>query len=98
MSATTNSTNAELIKLNSHFLMAAQKELSVNPISAKHKFGMDDQVASFVTSMSPLDIQRMAESGVCVIKFKFEAESLPYLTNYIGGDDLAITQAVLGAK
>jgi|GEM_PF-4756378 hypothetical protein len=98
MSAIANSTNAELIKLNSHFLMAAQRQLSINPITAKHKLGMDEETANFVSSMSPLDIQRMAESGICVIKFKFEVESLPYLTNYINGDDLAITQAVLGAK
>jgi len=96
MSGTINVSNLELEKLNSHFLMLAQKHLSSNPITAKHKLGVDDATAEFLTSMSPLDIQRLAESGICTVQFRFDSASLNHLSNYIAGDDLAITQAVLG--
>lgn len=88
--------NAELIKLNQHFLMFAQKHLSANPMSAKYKLGVDDKTAAFLSSMSPLDIQRLSESGVSAIQFRFNEASIAHLNNYISGDDLALTQAVLG--
>jgi hypothetical protein len=76
--------------------MLAQKHLVANPITAKFKLGIDEPTATFLSSMSPLDIQRLSESGVCAIQFRFDESSLPHLNKYISGDDLALTQAVLG--
>lgn len=88
--------NRELTKLNYQFLMVAQKQLLQDPISAKYKLGMDDSTADFLSSISVTDIQKLAESGVCAVQFRFDKSSITHLTNYISGDDLAITQAVLG--
>lgn len=96
MTMIANQANSDLVKLNSHFLMVAQKQLTTDPISAKHKLGLDDSTAEFISQLSPLDIHKLAESGISAITFRFEEESLSHLANYIAGDDLAITQAVLG--
>ncbi len=93
-----SSVNHELVKLNHHFLMLAQKHLSTNPIMAKHKLGVDETTAAFLSNMSPLDIQRLSESGICTIQFRFNESNLDHLNKYIAGDDLALTLAVLGEK
>lgn len=98
MSEVLNASNQELTNLNSHFLMVAQKQLLQDPISAKHKLGMDDSVANFIDKLSVTDMQKLAESGVCTVQFRFNKASIPHLANYISGDNLAITQAVLGAR
>lgn len=98
MSEVFSASNQELTKLNYQFLMVAQKQLLQDPISAKHKLGMDDSIADFLGSISVTDMQKLAESGVCAVQFRFDKSSIPHLSNYISGDDLAITQAVLGAR
>lgn len=96
MTVIANQTSSDLSKLNSHFLMVAQKQLSSDPITAKHKLGLDDTTADFISNLSPLDIHKLSESGISAITFRFEESSLSHLANYIAGDDMAITQAVLG--
>lgn len=96
MTMIANQAASEIVKLNSHFLMVAQKQLSADPITAKHKLGLNDSTADFISQLSPLDIHKLAESGISAIQFRFDEGSLSHLKNYIDGDDLAITQAVLG--
>lgn len=88
--------NQELINLNMQFLMTAQKQLIQNPISAKHQLGMDEETASFLKSMTSADILKLAESGISTIQFRFTQNSIKHLSNFISGDNLAITQALLG--
>ncbi len=90
--------NQELTKLNYQFLMVAQKQIQKNPITAKHQLGMDEATATFLSSMSITDMQKLAESGISAVSFRFDKSNIHHLANYISGDDLAITQAVLGAR
>jgi|APLak6261701877_1056259.scaffolds.fasta_scaffold00004_25 hypothetical protein len=96
MSVAHSQAGLDLEKLNSHFLMVAQKQLSIDPITAKHNLGLDDATADFIRQLSPLDVHTLAESGVSAIKFRFDEASISHLKNYIAGDNFAITQAVLG--
>lgn len=98
MSGTESNVGQELTTLNYQYLLMAQKKLLQNPIVAKHKLGIDDQTADFLGSMSASEIQKLAESGVCTVKFRFDKASIEHLSNFVSGDDMAITQAVLGNK
>lgn len=90
--------NQELTNLNYQFLIVAQKQIHINPITAKHQLGMDDKTAEFLGSMSATDMQKLAESGISAVSFRFDKSNIHFVENYISGDDLAITQAVLGAR
>ena len=85
----------EITNLNYQYLMLAQKKLQENLITARHNLGLDEDSANFLSTMSIEQLQRLASSGISAIQFRFNKNSIPHLTNYVSGDDLAITQAVL---
>jgi len=89
--------NQEITNLNMQFLVTAQKQLIQNPIAAKHQLGIDDATAEFLEAMSTADILKLAQSGISTIQFRFPQSSIKHLTNYISGDNLAITQALLAS-
>lgn len=98
LGANNNTNSLDLAKLNFQFLLTAQKRLRTDRISAKLSLGIDDESASFIENISPEEMQRLAESGVSTIQFRFNKDSLTHLSNYVTGDDLAIVQAVMGSR
>ena len=93
-----NNSNAEMMKLNNHFLILAQQQLTTDPLLARHKLGLTEAASSFISNLSPIDIMKLSDSGISAVTFRFAEGSLAHLTNYLSGDDLAITQAVLGCE
>lgn len=95
MSSIQSAANQEITKLNYQFLMVVQKQLLQDELSAKNQFGIDQEVADFLKDLPVTGLQKMAESGICTLYFRFGKECLPYLTDFVEGDDLAICQALL---
>lgn len=85
----------EIGKANLLALMCAHQMVLTEPQKAAQVFGLDEQTSEFFKKLTPSNIDRMAQSGMFAFEFRFNGKSLDFLKQYLGGDDLAITQAVI---
>lgn len=91
----------EIGRANLLALMCAQQMVLTEPQKAAQVFGLDEQTSEFFKQLTPSSIERIALSGMFAFEFRFTGKSLDFLKQYVSGDDLAITQAVInlaGAK
>lgn len=85
----------ELRTNNRHGLMVAQQALNSQPEKAAQMFGLDEKTASFIKSLSPTQIERLAACGHATFAFRFTGQSIEFLQEFLNGDDMAMTQVIL---
>jgi flagellar transcriptional activator FlhD len=91
----------EIGRANLQALMCAQQMLNSEPHKAAQVFGLDSQTTEFIKKLTPSQIDKLAHSGVFAFEFRFSGKALDFLNQYLNGDDLALSQAVInmsGAK
>lgn len=82
--------NHEINFANHQNLVLAQKLLTDSPFAARHLLGINEQEASFLTSLTPSQLTKLSKADVLLFSFRFTS-NLDVLNKYIEGDDLSLT-------